>query len=544
MSTISIGSSNTVANLNGLIGLGPTEAILTADGLTGVTVDVDLGIASAFTIVGSPDSNVDVSPADESILPISVLSTLFIDTNGADVTLSEGALASVGALSGTTIDINGGTFQLGTGLITADLLNNTTLSFGSGGGTDLITTASSFLAINLLNTEGAITGFDGPSDVIDDQALNYADITGYSISAEAGGAQTITVLTSDDTNLTFAVAGGSLTSGTFATHAGPLHLADANGGLDISVLCFLRGTRILTPTGEKPIETLKIGDRVVTRFGGIRPIEWIGRQSYDPRFLRNNPGKMPVRIQPGALGANLPARELVVSPGHSLLQGDVLVLASTLINGLTITQSLADEHVPVEYYQLDLGTHDCVIAEGTWSETFADAPGMRAQFHNAVEYDMLYPDRPPVQHQSLCAPRPEFGEALEQALRPVADIAAARSNAGRLEGYIDRAEGWKIIGWAMDQSRPALPMLLEVMVGEEVLGTVLACEPRADLAAAGKGTGRCGFSFTPSKRLSREALASLRICRVDDGTELGLTDECYTELFGEKPAQPEIRIAS
>lgn len=544
MSTISISTSNTVANLNGLLGLGPTEAILTADSLTGVTVDVDLGVATAFTIIGSSDSDVTINPANESVLPISVLSSLFVDTNGADVTLSEGALASVGALSGTTIDIDGGTFQTGSGLITASLLNSTTLSFGSAGGTDLITKDSSFLAINLLNSEGAITGFNSSKDIIDDQALNFADITGYSITTESGGAQTITVLTSDNTNLTFAVAGGSLTSGSFAAGAGPLQLTNDNGGIALS-LCFQQGTKILTPTGEKPIETLKIGDRVVTRFAGIRSIEWIGRQSYDPRFLRNNPAKVPVRIQPGALGPNLPARELVVSPGHSLLLGDVLVLASTLVNGLTITQTLAADPEPVEYYQLDLGQHDCVIAEGTWAESFADAPGMRAQFHNGAEYDALYPERPPVQRQTLCVPRPEDGPALEQAMRPVAGIAAARSNAGRLEGYIDLAEGWKIIGWAIDHARPALPVLLEVLAGDELLGTVLACDPRTDLAAAGKGTGRCGFSFTPPKRLSREALATLRICRADDGTELGMTDECHTEIFGAKPpVQQEIRIAS
>ncbi len=370
-------------------------------------------------------------------------------------------------------------------------------------------------------------------------------ITGYSISTESGGAQTVTVLTSDNSNLTFAVDGGSLTSGSFAVNAGPLHLTDNGGGLAITPLCFQQGTNILTPTGEKPIETLQIGDRVITRFGGIRPIEWIGRQSYDPRFLRNNPGKVPVRIQPGALGPNLPARALSVSPGHSLLLGDVLVLASTLLNGITITQTLEPDAAAVEYYQLDLGEHDCVIAEGTWAESFADAPGMRAQFHNAEEYDALYPERPPVESQSLCVPRPEYGPALEQALHPVVAIATARTTAGWLEGYIDQAEGWKIIGWAIDQTRPGLPVLLEILAGGELLGTALACEPRTDLAAAGKGTGRCGFSFTPPKRLSREALASLSVRRADDAAVLGMTDGCHAEIFGEAPAAPQgIRIAS
>ena len=43
-------------------------------------------------------------------------------------------------------------------------------------------------------------------------------------------------------------------------------------------VCYAAGTRILTTTGETFVEDLKIGDLVVTRFNGIQPIRWIGRQ--------------------------------------------------------------------------------------------------------------------------------------------------------------------------------------------------------------------------------------------------------------------------
>jgi hypothetical protein len=141
---------------------------------------------------------------------------------------------------------------------------------------------------------------------------------------------------------------------------------------------------------------------------------------------------------------------------------------------------------------------------------------MRAQFHNAASYAELYPERPPAESQTLCAPRPEYGAALDHALRPIVAIARAHTVPSRLEGYIDIAEGWKIIGWAMDQTRPGLPVLLDILAGEEHLGTVLACDLRMDLAEAGKGTGRRGFTFTPPHRLSREALASLRVIRTDE----------------------------
>jgi hypothetical protein len=104
-----------------------------------------------------------------------------------------------------------------------------------------------------------------------------------------------------------------------------------------------------------------------------------------------------------------------------LLDGK-LILAHLLVNGITIVQAPAAR---VEYFNLDLGAHDCIIAEGAWSETYADAPGMRAQFDNAAEYDALFPDEPPPEELTLCAPRPISGEALNAVLRPLAARLAA-----------------------------------------------------------------------------------------------------------------------
>ncbi len=320
--------------------------------------------------------------------------------------------------------------------------------------------------------------------------------------------------------------GGSYFNGTVATDAAGVN--SGNGEVIVTLeqaLCFLHGTRILTPTGEVPVEALGIGDAVVTRFGGIQKVRWIGRQSYDPCFLRHNRGNLPVRIRAGALGEGQPARDLLVSPGHSLLLGDVLVLAGTLVNGITITQAPgADNAAPVEYYQIDLGRHDCVIAEGAWAESFADGPDLRGQFPNAGEFFALYPDIPPAEELSLCAPRPERGTALEAVLRPVVAIASIGLTPGRLEGYIDRAGAWKVEGWAFDHGHPDLPVMLEIMLGEETLGTILACDTRADLAAAGKGSGRCAFSFTAPRHLLPEALSGLRVRRAADGAELAVSD--------------------
>ena len=69
--------------------------------------------------------------------------------------------------------------------------------------------------------------------------------------------------------------------------------------------CFLRGTRILTPGGEVPVEDLTIGALVETLNGPL-PIKWIGRQ----RFGKDSPSwhwsVAPIRVARSALGDEIP----------------------------------------------------------------------------------------------------------------------------------------------------------------------------------------------------------------------------------------------
>jgi hypothetical protein len=205
---------------------------------------------------------------------------------------------------------------------------------------------------------------------------------------------------------------------------------------------------------------------------------------------------------------------LYVSPGHSILLGDVLVLASCMVNGVTVVQRRPASDV--HYVQIELEGHDCVAAEGAWAETFADAPGLRARFHNAAEFYALYPESAPVEALKLCAKRPERGAMLQAALMPV--VARAEVVPGRLEGWLETAEGWRIEGWARDVAHPELPVVLEFCVGGAVIGTALACETRGDLVKAGKG--RCAFRFTPPMRLTAGVLAGLEVRRVADAAVL------------------------
>ena len=146
--------------------------------------------------------------------------------------------------------------------------------------------------------------------------------------------------------------------------------------------CFLKGTKIRTADGERKIEDLAIGDLLPTKFGGLRPIQWIGRYS----IRRSDPSKpwvkdaLPVRIAPSALGHNVPHSDLYVTGGHSLLIDGVLVPAELLINGATITRDEAHEYGELEFLHVKLESHDVIYAEGVPAETLINVQESAVNF--------------------------------------------------------------------------------------------------------------------------------------------------------------------
>lgn len=86
-----------------------------------------------------------------------------------------------------------------------------------------------------------------------------------------------------------------------------------------SVVCYAPGTLIDTPDGRRAIETLCPGDLVLTLDHGPQPIRWI--RSSDHPLEEAEIEDKPVLIQSGALGNNIPAHDLIVSPQHRILVG-------------------------------------------------------------------------------------------------------------------------------------------------------------------------------------------------------------------------------
>ena len=179
------------------------------------------------------------------------------------------------------------------------------------------------------------------------------------------------------------------------------------------VVCFLAGTRIATPAGETAIEDLAVGDLVVTADGRAAPVRWVGVQTVMTTFavrLRS----FPVRIAAGALGHNLPARDLLVSPDHALFLDGVLVQAGALLNGTTIVRETAMPE-RFTYFHVELDDHSLILAEGVPAETFLDTV-TRRRFDNFAQYEALYGDTGATISE-LPAPRIKSARQLPQALR-------------------------------------------------------------------------------------------------------------------------------
>jgi hypothetical protein len=185
-----------------------------------------------------------------------------------------------------------------------------------------------------------------------------------------------------------------------ATFTGGATLLDATlctGGNGENVVCYAKGTLILTKNGFVPIEYLKAGHQIVSK-GEIyknkfintndkyqlKPIVWVSK------FKVNNMSSKtkPICIKKNTFGNNTPVVDLFVSPQHSLLIDGKMILAKNMINEETIFQD--NDCETVEYYHIELETHSAIIANGVLSESYLDVNN-RDIFENSVKLKRVVP---------------------------------------------------------------------------------------------------------------------------------------------------------
>ncbi|MCO0612119.1 Hint domain-containing protein [Lutimaribacter sp. EGI FJ00015] len=147
---------------------------------------------------------------------------------------------------------------------------------------------------------------------------------------------------------------------------------------ELACVFFTRGTHITMANGaQKPIEDLKVGDRVLTRDDGPQEIRWIGQNT-----VRAVGEYAPIVITAGTLHNE---HDLVVSPEHRLFiyqrsdalgagRSELLVRARHLVNGHSVYRQ---DGGFVDYFQLLFDSHQIIYAEGIAAETLLIDPRTR-----------------------------------------------------------------------------------------------------------------------------------------------------------------------
>ncbi|WCR19887.1 Hint domain-containing protein [Paracoccus alcaliphilus] len=169
------------------------------------------------------------------------------------------------------------------------------------------------------------------------------------------------------------------------------------------IVCFARGTRLLTNRGEVAVEDLREGDMVITRDNGEQPIRWIGSTRIGSPNISIPDNLRPIRISAGSLGKNSPKQDLIVSPQHRVLvrsriaqrmfgTTEVLVAAKQLlqVDGIDIATDLTE----VEYFHMLFEQHEVVISNGAETESLYTGPeALKSVGRQAVqEIFILFPE--------------------------------------------------------------------------------------------------------------------------------------------------------
>ncbi len=352
-----------------------------------------LGQAAATASAAATSGTLAGAIADAGTLTVAESGSLVLG-NGIS-----GAGAVVQAGTGTTTLAGANSFS-GGATLTAGTLE--IASPGAAGSFDIAFAGQATLALDgTALPANRIDGF-AAGDAIDLRGLAYSAADSVSISGSV---------------VTLGVGGASYVLD--IAGVGALGLSGAaDGSLVLSQApCYVAGTAIATPGGERRVEDLRAGDLVSLATGGTAPVAWVGH-----RRVRNAD---PVRVVAGAFGPGLPARDLVVSPEHALFLDGHLVPAHVLVDGVSVIREAWSR---ATYHHVELDRHGVLLAEGLPAESYLDT-GNRASFADGVlvglRADFGCGDSP----ATACAPLALGGPVVEAQRARLRAVALDRARA-------------------------------------------------------------------------------------------------------------------
>lgn len=340
----------------------------------------DAGVSIDFGIYGNGVGSGGHAEGDVFNEVDDIIGSGFDDTlSGYDATYDGRSISNIidGGAGNDSIDGEGGNDSLIGGA------GNDTLIGGAGvdtltGGADADTffaDGTADLITDFDTTDGLGDNDPSNNDFIDLSAI-YNETTLAAWNATPGNPQynnPLAWLKADQADGTLDEAGGlQIQNGGSAVDGDDFFFENT------AVVCFARGTRIMTPFGDIPIEELERGDMVKTLDNGIKPIRWIGHRKLSADDLAKAPAMRPILIKARSIGGGLPKTDLVVSPQHRVMirsriakrmfgKEEVLIAAKHLLAIPGV--SVIEECDGVEYWHFLFDQHEVVFAESMPAES-------------------------------------------------------------------------------------------------------------------------------------------------------------------------------
>ncbi len=338
---------------------------------TGDTIDVNL-LGSGTLVVDGVDGSVN------SLVGVGVYDLTFAAQNGGSLTINQGLL-DLDLLSSVTFEIrDNGTITLNASLLDVgllDTLNTFTVNYTGDASTGTFIYDPPPLSLLQVVPQTIVVQDMGPTDRLVIDGRSNLQVVGYAngtLTLQSQGSlllgETVVVeipMTQAEYDVYAASPSTYLIGDTFIFPG--------------TLICFTKGTRILTTQGEVAVEKLQVGDLVLTVDHGPQAIRWIGQRSLSAGGLAAVPHLRPIQIEPDALGPGVPNQRLSVSPQHRCLvrsriaeriagEAEVLVAAKHLIGTPGIAEARPGNGV-IHFHML-FDRHELVWSNGAVTESF------------------------------------------------------------------------------------------------------------------------------------------------------------------------------
>ena len=360
----------------GLLESGGSSATFTGNDVV-ASVNFAPALISAicpFLVTSTDGANVTVEVGNSLI---GLLTGSSLTADGGTVNIS--GTTTISALSGMTYNIqNGGTLNLGN-VQSADLsaLSGASINFKKGGGTLLLKPSS---GVNILSFSG-INGFNNAGSTIEIPGAGKVTNATYN-----GSTTTITT----DNGYTINISGNytknnnSLYQKTDGSNlyisASPTDTINGHQYNDATIVCFLPGSLITTPSGTRAIEDLSVDDEIIAYIDGTtapRRVTWAGQAHCTVRpGLPDDQAGYPVRILKDAIADGVPFKDMLITAEHCLFFDGKFVPARMLVNGRSI---FFDKSITsYDYYHIETEDHSVIMADGMLTESYLDTGNRRS----------------------------------------------------------------------------------------------------------------------------------------------------------------------